>query len=56
MNAWIVKFDRRNLGCCVSWFWKLHMIMLIGTCCSICCSGAVLGRNGGLGYDFVFLR
>jgi hypothetical protein len=22
MNAWIVKFDRGNLGYCVSWIWK----------------------------------
>jgi hypothetical protein len=22
MNAWIVKFDRGNLCCCVSWIWK----------------------------------
>jgi hypothetical protein len=32
------------------------MIMLIGTSLFICCSGVVLGRNGGLGYDFVCLR
>jgi hypothetical protein len=56
MNAWIVKFDWGNLGCCVSLIWKRHMVMLIGTSCSICCSVVVLGRNGGLGYDFVFLR
>jgi hypothetical protein len=29
--------------------------MLIGTSCSIYRSIVVLGRNGGLGYDFVFL-
>jgi len=34
INAWIVKFDRGNLGCCVSWIWKRHMFMLIGTSCS----------------------
>jgi len=50
MNAWIVKFDRGNLGCCVSW------IMLLRTSCSICCSVVVLERNEGLEYDFVFLR
>jgi hypothetical protein len=31
------------------------MIMLIETFCSICCSVVVLGRNGGLGFDFVVL-
>jgi hypothetical protein len=56
MNAWIVKFDWGNLGYCASWIWKMHIIMLIGTSCSICCSVVVLERNGGLGYDFAFLR
>jgi hypothetical protein len=51
---WIVFLDWGKPGYCANWIWRRHMIISIEISCFICLSDVVLGRNGRVGYSFVF--